>query len=306
MAVVVLEATDACMSAIVRTFVLAKYACDTAWKVFKLLGVFRLLFCPRVKFPTFDCTIFRCSNIPMPISKQSKLLQELSQVQEDFFSSFGYTPPLGASAATSAATSGGVANFGGSGGGGGGFSSAVSSIPPLATGSAGGASTSTSLHTSAFKDRSRSPRWGGEGSDRTVAASVSPRARPPLRRRDLDGPVGRERGDEAPGSVYHRVGTKPGGGRSGTKGRTGAVGFRKQKAAAAAATVDGASYAFPVTASSPRAEGGGTRGDGGELVFSSAGSSPRAPGRTWRSLSPSPRAAVAGAGWPTGAVGSAR
>lgn len=241
-------------------------------------------------------------------------------MQEDFFSSFGYTPPLGASAATSAATSGGAANFGS---GGGGFSSAVSSIPPLATGSAGGASTSASLHASALPDRSRSPRWGGVGSGdgsgrRIPASSVSPRARSPLRRRDLDGTADGEKGDEARGSGHHRrVGTKPSRGRSGARGRSGGVGFRKDEAvpaaaAAAATTIDGASYAFPVTAPSPRAEGG-ARGRAGEFVSSwaTSSSSPRMPGRTWRSLSPSPRTAVAAAaaaatGWPIGAVGSAR
>lgn len=236
-------------------------------------------------------------------------------MQEDFFSSLGYTPPLGASAATSAATSAGAANFGSGGGGGVGFSSAISPIPPPATGSAGGASTGARSHAAAYKDRSRSPRWGGvgsgggSGSGRRITSSISPRARSPLRRRDLDSTTdgGRDKQDEARGSSYHRVGTKPSGGRSGVRGRTGGVGFRNDEAvaaAAAAATIDGASYAFPVTASSPRAEGSGTRGRAGGGMYSSAASSPRVPGRTWRSLSPSPRAAVTS--WPIGAVGSAR
>ena len=140
-----------------------------------------------------------------------------------------------------------------------------------------------------------------------MTASVSPRAGSPLHRRDLDETiVGCEKVDEARGSSsYHRVGTRPSGGRSGVRGRAGGVGFGNNEAAAA--TADGASYAFPVTVSSPpRAEGGGTRGRGGEFVVSVA-SSPRAmPGRTWRSLSPSPRTAAT-PGWPSGgAVSSAR
>lgn len=249
--------------------------------------------------------------------KQSKLLRELSQVQEDFFSSFGYATPLGASAATSAAINGGTTapDLGGGIGVGSvdGFSSALSSIPPLAGGGGGGGDGSHGYVGGNTFDRSRSPRWGGRragsgGGSGRVATSISPRARPPLLRRDLDETAEEEedKAEARSSGSYHRVGTKISRGRSGGRDR------QDEEAAAAAATVDGASYAFPMAASSsPPREGGGAVGrGGGERLFysSSAGPAPRMR-RIWKSLSPSPRnAAAAKGGWSVagGAIGSAR
>ncbi|CAM9168593.1 unnamed protein product, partial [Ectocarpus fasciculatus] len=252
-------------------------------------------------------------------TSQSKLLRELSQVQEDFFSSFGYATPLGASAATSAAINGGTTapDLGGGIGVGSvdGFSSALSSIPPLAGGGGGGGGGSHGHVGGNNFDRSRSPRWGGRragsgGGSGRVATSISPRARPPLLRRDLDETAEEEEEDKVrarSSGSYHCVGTKTSRGRSGGRDRR-----DQAAAAAAAATVDGTSYAFPMEASSssPREGSGGVVGRGGERVFysSSAGPAPRMR-RSWKSLSPSPRtAAAAKGGWPVaaGAVGSAR
>lgn len=143
---------------------------------------------------------------PPPSPSQSKLLQELSQVQEDFFSSFGYTPPLGASAATSARSAPGSSSAAAALGFGTIGSSAISATRPRPPPNAATASSYNST------DGGRSPRWGGS-SFRDGDRGRSPlrrRDRSPLRRRDLvgvgEGGEGGARRSPSPSTLGGRAG----------------------------------------------------------------------------------------------------
>lgn len=154
---------------------------------------------------------------------KSKLLQELSQVQEDFFSSFGYTPPMGASAGTATGMSGNNGLVVGAAIG----SSALSPIPRFA----GSASSNAAV---------RSPRWG--------PPPVSRDRSPPLRRHDLRG------SDEAGGGVrrgrpgFAGSGERRDGGSGGGGGeRMGLERGGVRAGGAAAAGRGGVGYAFPAS-----------------------------------------------------------
>lgn len=191
---------------------------------------------------------------------QSKLLDELAQVQEDFFSSFGYTPPLGASAASAlgstaktAGSVGPVTEIGAIG---------LSSISPILNDSA----TAHSFHSSGHRGQrdtknEHASQWDVARHDRS---------RPMGRRRHATGadtahpaaiPHGSGRRGRTDDAVLGDSGYGKDSGGSGSGGDGGRVGTT----AGGAATVDGVSYGFSSAPSSRRTT---------------------SPVRPWRSLSP--------------------